>query len=352
MPLNRKASILFLISFALYIGLSFVVGLALPKDGSDDLLFLLSSVAVSVPAFLIPAVVFRRKNRFPFAPMPRFSHILLAVIIGVGCIIMNVALSNLTNALYFGIEVDSNSTSSDTIMNLASWNMVLSLAIIPPLSEEFIMRGALLESWRRYSPFGAAIITALLFALLHLAPSYFLVYLGIGLLLACVYLITRNVWLTVIIHFVNNLATVLAALSMKSSGLDPTAVAESPDAADVFANLMGSATGYVFLGLIYGAVAAAIIVPAVLGLKRSCQRYGLGKYSAGGDAFLPRKESKDPLAELYYDDQPTDEAVIKGETDEGGKPSMWKDAVLWIALAILIILNVVAGLQEFGVIGD
>ncbi len=30
---------------------------------------------------------------------------------------------------------------------------------------------------------------------------------------------------------------------------------------------------------------------------------------------------------------------------------MWSDPILWVTLGLLIVLNVIAGLQEFGVIG-
>ena len=54
MTLNKRASLLFLVALALYIGISFF----LPTEGiSYGASLALSAFAVSIPAFLIPAVV-------------------------------------------------------------------------------------------------------------------------------------------------------------------------------------------------------------------------------------------------------------------------------------------------------
>lgn len=349
MPLNRKASILFLISVVLYVGLSLIVSLGMANTVNENTLYLLNSLVIQIPAFLIPAVFFRRTNRFKIAPMPHFGQIVLAIVIGIGCIFMNEALTFLNNAALFGVEFETNSTSAETILGMPAWNMVLSLAIVPPICEEFMMRGALLEAWRRYSPVWAAILTSLLFALLHMAPSYFIVYVGIGLLLAIVYLITRNVWLTVLIHLVNNLASVLAALSASGAGSDAAQTAQAAEQSFI-EELMNTRSGLLILTVFYGVFAAAVLVPAVIGLKNGCKRRGEGMFAIDADSFLPRKKSKDPLDELY--NYNAEAPVLTEETAVGEleKPNLFRDAVLWIVLGLLILMNVAAALGEFGIV--
>ncbi|MBO4563546.1 MAG: CPBP family intramembrane metalloprotease [Clostridia bacterium] len=338
MKLNRKASILFLISLGLYLALSVVLLLLQPK--STETAFLLNAFMISLPAFLIPAIIFRRRNRFPISPAPLFGHILLALLLGVGCVLMNEALSSLNSALFFGIDISSNSTTAEDILSMSTWSMILSLAIIPPLSEEFLMRGALLEAWRRYSPIGAAFLTSLLFALLHCAPSAFMIYFGIGLLLAAIYLITRNVWLTVIVHFVNNFASVIAALSLRSQiGADGSASELISESESVFGALNGTRMGYIGWFIIYGVIAALFLVPCMMGLVKSCRRRGIGM-------FAPETEAAPGEGEATL----TDAILNEQETVPEEKGSMWSDGVLWGVIIVLLVLNIVSGLYEFGVI--
>ena len=72
--------------------------------------------------------------------------------VGIGGIYMNAALSLLNQAIYFNVDLVSNSTTAATIAELGPIAMLIGLALVPPVSEEFIMRGTLLESWRRYGP--------------------------------------------------------------------------------------------------------------------------------------------------------------------------------------------------------
>ena len=120
MRLNRKASLLFLISFALYLTLSVVLsfGIGLIENSSDDLLYLLNALVVSIPAFLIPALVFRRRNELPRFTAPRFGHIMLAVAIGIGCVNLNAALSMLNSAIFYNVDIISNSTTAETIVGM------------------------------------------------------------------------------------------------------------------------------------------------------------------------------------------------------------------------------------------
>lgn len=339
MSLNKKASRLFLICLALFLGLSLAAGIVveLVDPENVELTFILSSV-VSVLSFLVPALIFRRRNELPRFKAPRFGHIVIAVILGVGAIYLNEALSFLNEAIFFNFEVESNATTAETIMGISVPTMIVSLAIIPPISEEFIMRGALLESWRRYSPVGAAILTSVLFALLHTAPSALIVYIGIGLLLASIYLITRNVWMTVIVHFVNNFFTALAAIALKSADLLPETAEESAELAEIggldIDTLAQSQEGLFRLFIVYTVIATFIIVPMIAILVSSCKKRKLGKY-------VPATEETIPEA--------TEETAIETAEPEE-KTSMWNDLLLWITIILLVVLNVISGLFEFGVI--
>ncbi len=85
----------------------------------------------------------------------------------------------------------------------------VSIAVVPALVEEFAIRGAVLQPLRKYGDKFAILASALLFAVLHgnLIQAPFALIAGIGIGYAVC--ITNSVWTGVLIHFCNNLYSVL-----------------------------------------------------------------------------------------------------------------------------------------------
>lgn len=96
------------------------------------------------------------------------------------------------------------------LSNLQSWPEYLMalviMAFFPALFEELFFRGAiqnlLINWWRK--PFIAIFATALIFSLIHMSVYLFLSRLILGFALGMMYYITKNIWVTVIAHFINN----------------------------------------------------------------------------------------------------------------------------------------------------
>ncbi len=89
--------------------------------------------------------------------------------------------------------------------------LVFNVAILAPLFEEFLFRGFLFQQFRRfYSLPNAILLSAAIFAAVHLSIESFLPLFGLGILLATVYHTTRSLWAAVITHALWNLGTVLA----------------------------------------------------------------------------------------------------------------------------------------------
>ena len=98
-----------------------------------------------------------------------------------------------------------DSTGVSQIAEQSPWLYLILLVVITPLFEEFFVRGALLSGYQEMGKTRAALLTALLFGLLHgnlvMLPSTFL----IGVLLAYIVIGTGSIWLTVFYHAVHNL---------------------------------------------------------------------------------------------------------------------------------------------------
>lgn len=86
---------------------------------------------------------------------------------------------------------------------------IVSIAVVPPLVEEFAIRGVIMQPLRKYGDVFAIIASALVFAVLHgnLIQAPFALIAGIGIGYAVC--ITNSVWTGVLIHAVNNLYSVI-----------------------------------------------------------------------------------------------------------------------------------------------
>lgn len=95
------------------------------------------------------------------------------------------------------------------------WSSFLLTAIFAPIFEEWLCRGMVLRGLlTRMKPAWAIVISALFFALIHMNPWQALNAFGIGLVMGYVYYKTGSLWLTMLIHFVNNgTAVVLSQIS-------------------------------------------------------------------------------------------------------------------------------------------
>lgn len=83
----------------------------------------------------------------------------------------------------------------------------LAVGLLAPLSEELVLRGAILRSLLRspkLSPWGAIVISAVLFAVMHFNPAQMPHAFLIGLLLGWMYYRTGSILPGVAFHWINN----------------------------------------------------------------------------------------------------------------------------------------------------
>ncbi|HRI23597.1 MAG TPA: type II CAAX endopeptidase family protein [Ferruginibacter sp.] len=103
------------------------------------------------------------------------------------------------------------------LSNLKSWGeflmAIVIMAFFPALFEEIFFRGALqtlLERWWK-KPLLALIAASLVFSLIHLSVYLFLSRALLGFVLGLMYQRSKNIWVNVIAHFLNN---TVAAIQM------------------------------------------------------------------------------------------------------------------------------------------
>ena len=96
----------------------------------------------------------------------------------------------------------------DTVGGLF-FNLIV-IALIPAIGEELTFRGVLQQSLtRRMNPHVAILLSAAIFSFIHFQFYGFLPRLFLGLLMGYMFYITNSLWTSMLMHFLNNGATVV-----------------------------------------------------------------------------------------------------------------------------------------------
>lgn len=157
------------------------------------------------------------------------SFISWTLVAGISAIFISDFIASLTDFLPNWLE--------STFSNMeGSWLGVLAIAIIGPILEEMLFRGAVTtELLKSYSPQKAILFSALIFGIFHINPAQVLNAFLLGLLLAWLFYKTHSLIPGILIHILNN------SLSVYFTQAFPEA--------DTLSDIMGSILYFLCLGL-------------------------------------------------------------------------------------------------------
>jgi hypothetical protein len=103
----------------------------------------------------------------------------------------------------------------------ALWLLVIALCLAAPITEEFFARGFLYRGWSESAlrPLGAILLSSAVWTALHIQYDWF--FLGevfsIGLVLGYMRYRSQSIWLTILLHGLNNLAALAQTLLLAGS---------------------------------------------------------------------------------------------------------------------------------------
>lgn len=110
------------------------------------------------------------------------------------------------------------------LSNLRNWGdwalALLIMAFFPAVFEEVFFRGAmqnLFEKWWK-NPMAAIIVSSLIFSLIHFSVYLFLSRAILGFVLGLMYYKTRNTWVNIVAHFLNNAIAVTGLFYLSRNG--------------------------------------------------------------------------------------------------------------------------------------
>ena len=138
------------------------------------------------------------------APKKPFKTLLLILIAFGGCMGANFIISYISS-FFSAVGVDLGYTSFDNPQNVADIVLLfLGIAVIPPLIEEFCMRGVLMSSMQRYGNTFAIFASAFIFGLFHGNFTQIPFAFMCGLFFAYITIATNSLWPAIIVHAMNN----------------------------------------------------------------------------------------------------------------------------------------------------
>lgn len=185
--------------------------------------FLIISIITTLASNMISATVFLKRRGFKSKDIfinsstrnkdilkPRSIATLCMLALGINgffMLINNLLLNNTTQQTSYEVERLIEATKFHSPLNIFLYFVYL--AVIAPITEEFLFRGAFLQPLRRYGDKYAIIVSAIMFGLVHgnifQSPFTFV----LGLLLGYVTTKSNSIIPAIILHFVNNATAVL-----------------------------------------------------------------------------------------------------------------------------------------------
>ena len=254
-------------------------------------LMLLVSVACYFPFVLFPtiAAVWNTPDALRLNPLPVGNALrvcvlaLLTVITAQNGTYLWLAILQKLGLNVFAVGTPVPTTRSELYLCLAS------AAILAPICQELLFRGAMLSAWEARGGRRAVWITTILFAMLHGSTEGLPAQLLAGVLLALVVLYTDSLYAGLIFHTVYNAGVTL--LSYYESAQPVDAAQQALVQMDIFAAL-GGAAGVASI-LIDLAIFGGIIWILMRRMRRSTELKAFLAAHEGGE--MPKMEYREML---------------------------------------------------------
>jgi len=224
-PTIKNSILLCLLYLGIIIGLSIIIVIIqeLFNFSDDSIINGIINILERIIVFGIVILVgFKKTKRnfnevFKLNKVPAFLWIAIIVFM-IGFVIVTSETDNLFN--YILPKPETFRHTYDTLINKQMFIIpIISLGIIPPITEELFFRGLILDGLKNnYSKRKAIIISALLFGIIHLNPWQAYGAFIMGLISAWICIETNSILLSIYMHFFNN---TLYTITLKYNELIP-----------------------------------------------------------------------------------------------------------------------------------
>lgn len=168
---------------------------------------------------------------------------------------------------------------TDVVMNVSPLSMLICMAILAPILEEFFFRKLLIDRMYRYGELTAILVSAVAFGLFHQNFSQFFYAFGIGVVLGYLYCKTGSYRAVTLLHMVFNLfmGVIPAVLSRGVLGFAEKASALTEPSLDLMLPLVIEYALPLALYLLYMLLSGALNITGVVLICINAKKIRVGK---------------------------------------------------------------------------
>jgi hypothetical protein len=224
-----------LVAAMLHVGMNDIQRIILEPEYASAAQF--ANALASIIAFGLPSVAVAffangtlAKN-MGFSKINAYQQIGLVIALALAGLVLSGALGSLTEKIPItssfknwaeGLEAQYRKalvsmTQMHSIVDLLY--ALLAVAIVPAIVEELYFRGALQKTLTEWTgkPYLSILITALFFSAIHFSFYGFLSRMALGILLGLIFEYTKTIWLSILMHFINNGIAIVALYSVRNN---------------------------------------------------------------------------------------------------------------------------------------
>ncbi len=189
----------------------------------------LLDIAASVFAALIPGLIYLAASGYRLRDSFKNTHVgpmllIPLVLLGMGCSMAANMLTQLfiNNISLFGLENHAGEIDISSHTPLEIVLSVIAIAIVPAFAEEFVFRGIVLGSLKKYGTAFAVVVSSIMFSAMHSNTTQIVFVFFLGTIFGVVDVITDSIVPSLVLHFLNNFFATLMDLLTKSNVFDET----------------------------------------------------------------------------------------------------------------------------------
>lgn len=193
-------------------------------QGFTPVLYYLAVGVGYVVGIAVPALIYFAAKHIPLSealPFQKVSTVKVLACAAFGaavCMLANIPANmvvNVEQAFGFSGDMPQMPLTDDAAV-LVLYGIVIS--VIPPIVEELLFRGMVLNGLRKYGDTFAVVASALLFGLYHGNFVQMVFAFIAGLVMALVVVRTGSLWPSILIHFLNNFISFALEMTQRYAG--------------------------------------------------------------------------------------------------------------------------------------